>query len=857
MSPINVLVVSASEDATTVAIARAIADSVADRSDMNLVEGSSRKESGSLAADEAGAILRSVDRSARRALVLVGSPSDTNELALELVTSKHEVAVMHIDAVDYMVRIGLSDSNLNSLLTALRELVESVGTEKPERVTRMQPRSLKMPPESGTRPEQVSTERPLLEASIKWIYAILRDAVGRIPKENGSAHGFSLTRETVLQCLEELSERFRDYEDISLPEADAQLNKELDKAETNPEPLAAAVRVFGLDRLDFRLLALTLAPEFDICFQRCIGILLDEIGRRVGTISLYYSLLDIKPQERGKFVNGALPRWLVFEGYAGRPAAADEPLRPDPFLAEWLLDDDTALQHDPRVRRVLRLMPWPGSSLLKDQEERAAWLVERLHSGCPTPWVLLDGSDSAAWRALIERGVQYKHVRPIRVVATRLAGVDLVEVEEVARRIGRMARLCKHHHHPLIIDVSKADGSEAEDDYLGLFLATLDRTRARAAVICRDQARIIQLLGNASYELITEPALPKAARVEAVREAAKGAGITYLTQESAESIANRYPVHVDGLEQAMRLAANRPKNFDTDNPDLERLTTALKELASEGVSHLVERIEPVFTLDEVVLPPDRKQTLTEIADQIRLASRVLDDWNFREKLPYGRGVAALFFGPSGTGKTMAAMGIARRLDIQILRLDLSRVVSKYIGETEKNLDRVFNDAQASGAAILIDEADALLGKRSEVKDAHDRYANIEVAYLLQRLEAYEGLAILTTNMRKNLDAAFLRRLRFVVEFPRPDAEAREKIWRQCLPYVSHELTDGDFRQIARRIDLTGGQIRQITLRAAFIAAAADKQIGLDQIVQAASAELAKLSMPPIEVDLLQTRKAAA
>jgi AAA+ superfamily predicted ATPase len=576
-------------------------------------------------------------------------------------------------------------------------------------------------------------------------------------------------------------------------------------------------------------------------------------------MGLYSNLLGLTPQVRGELINGGdLARWLVLEGYSGRPAAADEPLRVDPFLAQWILGHPNALMRDPRVRRILRLNPWPGSSILTAQEERAAWLIQRIQSGHPAPWVLLDGNDPAAWRALLERGVQDKPVTPIRVMASRLAGVDLVEVEEIARLIGRIARLHDCPKRPvLIIDVTKTDGSEAEDDYLGLFLAKLDRFGVRAAVICRDEARIVQLLGSASYELITGPALSKAAWVDAVREAAIGAGISYPTRETTESIANRYPLHVDGLEQAMRLAASRPKNYDTDNPLLDRFTTALKELASERISHLVERIEPVFRLEEVVLPADRKQTLSEIVDQILLSPRVLDDWKFREKLPYGRGVAALFCGPSGTGKTMAAMGIARELDIQILRLDLSRVVSKYIGETEKNLDRVFTDAQASGAAILIDEADALLGKRSEVKDAHDRYANIEVAYLLQRLEAYEGLAILTTNMRKNLDQAFLRRLRFVVEFPRPDAEAREKIWRQCLPQESHELTDADFRQLARRIDLTGGQIRQITLRAAFIAAAAGKQIALEHIVKAASAELAKLGMPPLEIDLFQSRRAAA
>lgn len=211
------------------------------------------------------AILRSIDPSVRCALVLVGSLSDTNELAQEGVTLRDDLAVMHVDVVDYIVRIGLSDSNLDSLLTALRELVESVATQKRQRVTRMQLRPVNALPESGTPPEQIEPERPLLEAAIKWIYAILRAAVGKIPKANGDAQGFSLTRETVLQCLEELSQRFRDCEEIPLPDADALLNKELDKAETNPGPLAAAVQVFRLKRRDFRMLALTLAPESDIC----------------------------------------------------------------------------------------------------------------------------------------------------------------------------------------------------------------------------------------------------------------------------------------------------------------------------------------------------------------------------------------------------------------------------------------------------------------------------------------------------------------------------------------------------------------------------------------------------------------
>ena len=203
---------------------------------------------------------------------------------------------------------------------------------------------------------------------------------------------------------------------------------------------------------------------------------------------------------------------------------------------------------------------------------------------------------------------------------------------------------------------------------------------------------------------------------------------------------------------------------------------------------------------------------------------------------------------------MAAMGIANQLGIPLLRVDLSRIVSKYIGDTEKNIDQVFSDAQRSGSAILFDEAEALLGKRSEVKDAHDRYANIEVAYVLQRMEAFDGLAILTTNMRQNIDAAFLRRLRFIIEFPKPDVAAREKIWRFCLPERSHSIDDVTFRQLARKIDLTGGHIRQITLRAAFSAAAANESIQLEHIANAVDAEFAKLGLP--SADLFDSRRAA-
>jgi SpoVK/Ycf46/Vps4 family AAA+-type ATPase len=199
---------------------------------------------------------------------------------------------------------------------------------------------------------------------------------------------------------------------------------------------------------------------------------------------------------------------------------------------------------------------------------------------------------------------------------------------------------------------------------------------------------------------------------------------------------------------------------------------------------------------------------------------------------------------------MAAQAIAQALDTDLFVVDISRIVSKYVGETEKNLDMVFDDAERAGAVLLFDEADGLFTRRSDqVRDAHDRYANLEVAFMLQRIEAYSGIAVLTTNLRQNLDQAFMRRLRFVVDFPKPDAQARERIWQQCLTSKAPRQGDIDFRYLARHLDLTGGHIRQITLRAAFAAAADGGAIHMRHIVAATRAEMRKLGLPDADLDL--------
>lgn len=264
----------------------------------------------------------------------------------------------------------------------------------------------------------------------------------------------------------------------------------------------------------------------------------------------------------------------------------------------------------------------------------------------------------------------------------------------------------------------------------------------------------------------------------------------------------------------------------------------LREASRGGLDTLATRIDLRAGLDDLVLPAAQRAQLEEIAEQLAHRHTVHHDWGFAERGIRGLGVAALFCGESGTGKTMAAEAIAGRVGLDLYRVDLARTVSKYIGETEKNLSRIFDAAEASGAVLLFDEADALFGKRSEVKDSHDRYANIEVAYLLQRIESYRGLAVLTTNLKSSLDRAFLRRIRFVVHFPFPDEPAREALWRGQWP-ARAPVGEIDFRALAR-MPLAGGHIRSVALNAAFLAAADGAPIGMTHLRHAVQREAAKL-----------------
>jgi hypothetical protein len=307
-----------------------------------------------------------------------------------------------------------------------------------------------------------------------------------------------------------------------------------------------------------------------------------------------------------------------------------------------------------------------------------------------------------------------------------------------------------------------------------------------------------------------------------------------LVDDALDGIASQYRLSA----RAILLAGKAVRDdVAAGAPSQDALWQACRGSGRRRLDELATRIAPGAGWDDLILPDPQRIMLHQIAAQVRQRRRVYDEWGFGKRHERGLGVAALFSGESGTGKTLAAEVLASELHLDLYRVDLSAVVSKYIGESEKNLRRVFDAAEDTGAILLFDEADALFGKRSDVKDSHDRYANIEVSYLLQRMEAYRGLAILTTNLKSALDPAFQRRLRFIVHFPFPDASQREAIWRRAFP--PDTPTDAlDFQKLAR-LNVAGGGVRNISLNAAFLAAQAGERLSMRHLLAAAHADRAK------------------
>ena len=307
------------------------------------------------------------------------------------------------------------------------------------------------------------------------------------------------------------------------------------------------------------------------------------------------------------------------------------------------------------------------------------------------------------------------------------------------------------------------------------------------------------------------------------------------------TLASRFPLGPGQIHRAIAVAAGHAAWRAQDaRIDMSDLCAASRALSNPRLGTLARKLEPRCSWSDLVLPPDQLTLLADLCDQVLYRDVVHGAWRFERKLSRGKGLAALFSGPSGTGKTMAAEVIAHQLELDLYQIDLSQVVSKYIGESEKNLHRIFTEAEASNAILFFDEADALFGKRADIKDAHDRYANIEVGYLLQKIEEYQGIAILATNLRHHLDDAFVRRMQVIVEFPFPDETHRLRLWRGMFPREAPVAPDVDFGLLARDVKLAGGNLKNVVMAAAFYAARDGGVVTMPHLLEAARREYQKL-----------------
>ena len=328
-----------------------------------------------------------------------------------------------------------------------------------------------------------------------------------------------------------------------------------------------------------------------------------------------------------------------------------------------------------------------------------------------------------------------------------------------------------------------------------------------------------------------------------------------LGPEDVETFANRYRLGRQQLIQTMAYARDRAwaraqAGGAEESPriDFEDLVEGARAQFSRDVGGLARRVEPRYEFEDLVLPQKEKSHLAELMAFVERRGKVYESWGFSSRFPRGTGAKALFFGRSGTGKTMAAECIARGLGMDLFTVDLSSVVSKWVGETEKNLGAIFDRAEEAQAVLLFDEADALFGARTNVGNAVDRYANLETNYLLQRIETYDGVALLSSNLKQNIDEAFTRRFHFIIEFPFPDEPSREEIWQRAFPTEAPLADDVDFGFLAQKFKFTGGNIKNSVLRSAFLGATEGEAIGMRHIVRGILREYQNLERDPVERD---------
>ncbi|MGW0960124.1 ATP-binding protein [Streptomyces gelaticus] len=626
------------------------------------------------------------------------------------------------------------------------------------------------------------------------------------PDPDDAFRGLYLTDENIARLLDETEARAFPYPVPDPGEAPAERSR-----------LTSLAGEFDLTDLDVEILLISLVPDLDDRFEAFYGYLNDDVTRRRPSIGLALGLCGLSPADhaaRGR-LSARAPlregRLLLVEDL-DRPFLTRALRVPDRVTAH-LLGDDTL---DPRLTDLLA--PWHAVPGVGDP----APLAGALAHGASLAYLREDqgGAGTALAASALTRA------------GHRVLGLDLARLAE----------------DPSPAEAVRSLVREARLTGAGVVCAPLDG-------VSREHPELLRLLTGTPVPTIlvgwapwdaswsaAPPLLLHAPRVEPATRAALWTDAYDAPVPETIDVDRLLSPFLLTPEQITRAARGAAQTTHLDGGTLtaDHVRQGARAQNAAGLDRLARRIEPTVTWNDLVLPPDTHAQLRELTARARHRDRVLGEWGMRPGGGRGRGVSALFAGDSGTGKTMSAEVIAADLGLDLYTVDLATVIDKYVGETEKNLERIFSEAAGVNGVLLFDEADAIFGKRSDVKDAHDRYANVESAYLLQRMESFDGLAILATNLRANLDDAFTRRLDLVIDFPVPDPEQRLVLWERCLGPVLPRGKDLDLAFCAENFELAGGNIRSIAVTSAYLAADTGEPVTMSTLIHAVQREYQKL-----------------
>ncbi len=588
--------------------------------------------------------------------------------------------------------------------------------------------------------------------------------------------------------------------------------------------LRRLARNFRLDEIDVELLLIAMAPDVDARFERLFGYLQDDVSRRRASVGLGLELCGLplsSAYARSRLAPGAplVDECLVLIEETERPVLTRSLRVPD-RVAGHLLGSDIP---DPVVA-ALAYECEPATS------EEATTLVRWMHDASPSRLAYIRERPGASGAALASSAFAQVGRPTLALDLERLRPED--DLPMVAALTAREAGLTGAGVVAGPIEVLIARGLPAVRAFSEM-----------PATVILVGARTWDPAWARDVPFICEAPIPDAAhRAELWRRNLNGDTPPGL--DLAGTMA-QFRLTAEQVHRAARAA--RMEAHAREVPlDEDELKAGARAQNAAGLERLARRIQPAVGFADLVLPPDTMAQLKELLTRARYREQVLDVWKMGGPSARRRGLTALFAGPSGTGKTMAAEVLAGELGLDLYTVDLATVVDKYVGETEKNLDRIFAEAERVNGVILFDEADALFGKRSEVSDAHDRYANVEVAYLLQRMELFDGIAILATNLRANLDEEFTRRLDSLVDFPEPEEEYRRQLWERSLGTAMPRADDLDLRFLAESFQLAGGAIRNIVVAAAYAAAEHGRPLSMAHLIRATQREYLKMGRLCVE-----------